>query len=188
MPNRIFVGSAEQFAKIARELSAEPTIGATLQRIVDFAAENIEGCDGAGILLVDRREIVVGAWVERSGAPSREDGVRPRRRSVPRRGSGSNRSSNLPTFGTTSRNGRTSLAKRSRPVSRAWSDSASSSTKTHSAPSTSTAPNAAPSTSRAVRSEECWLHMRRWRSEGHRSIRMTSIPSRGCATHCSPAT
>ena len=43
-------------------MSAEPTIEATLQRIVDFAAENIEGCDAAGILLVDRHEIVVGVW------------------------------------------------------------------------------------------------------------------------------
>jgi putative methionine-R-sulfoxide reductase with GAF domain len=57
-----FVGSAEQFAKIARELSAEPTVAATLKRIVDFAAETIDGCDGAGVLLVDRRQIVVGAW------------------------------------------------------------------------------------------------------------------------------
>jgi transcriptional regulator with GAF, ATPase, and Fis domain len=61
-PESEFEGSAEQFAVIARDLSAEPTIEATLQRIVDFAAEHIDGCDGAGVLLLDRRQIVVGAW------------------------------------------------------------------------------------------------------------------------------
>src|SRR5664280_1436215 len=48
--------------EIARSLSAEPTVLATLQRIVDMAADTIEGCDGAGLLLVTKRKIVVGAW------------------------------------------------------------------------------------------------------------------------------
>jgi len=50
------------FAEIARSLSAEPTVLATLQRIVDVAAQTIDGCDGAGLLLVSKRKIVVGAW------------------------------------------------------------------------------------------------------------------------------
>lgn len=49
-------------ADIARSLSAEPSVLATLQRIVDVAAETIDGCEGAGLLLVSKREIVVGAW------------------------------------------------------------------------------------------------------------------------------
>jgi transcriptional regulator with GAF, ATPase, and Fis domain len=57
-----FVGSAQQFAELARALSSEPTVQATLQRIVDSAVENVDGCDGAGVLLVHRDEIVVGAW------------------------------------------------------------------------------------------------------------------------------
>jgi transcriptional regulator with GAF, ATPase, and Fis domain len=57
-----FEGSPEQFAEMARDLSAEPTIEATLQHIVDFAVEHIDGCDGAGVLLAGRRGIVVGAW------------------------------------------------------------------------------------------------------------------------------
>jgi putative methionine-R-sulfoxide reductase with GAF domain len=54
--------SAAAIAEIARSLSAEPTVVATLQRIVDMAAETIEGCDGAGLLLVNRGKIVAGAW------------------------------------------------------------------------------------------------------------------------------
>jgi transcriptional regulator with GAF, ATPase, and Fis domain len=57
-----FVGTAGQFAEMARSLSSEPTIQATLQRIVDFAALNVDGCDGAGILLIHKREIVAGSW------------------------------------------------------------------------------------------------------------------------------
>ena len=34
----------------------------TLQRIVDMAVETIDGCDGAGLLIVDHGSIVVGAW------------------------------------------------------------------------------------------------------------------------------
>jgi transcriptional regulator with GAF, ATPase, and Fis domain len=54
--------SAATLAQIARSLSAEPTVVATLQRIVDVAAETVAGCDGAGLLLVSRRKIVAGAW------------------------------------------------------------------------------------------------------------------------------
>jgi transcriptional regulator with GAF, ATPase, and Fis domain len=50
------------FADIARAISAEPTVGRTLQRIVDLAVDRIDGCDEAGILLVTNREIVAGAW------------------------------------------------------------------------------------------------------------------------------
>ena len=57
-----FVGSAAQFADMARTLSAEATVRETLQRIVDFAAENVAGCDGAGILLIHDGRIVTGAW------------------------------------------------------------------------------------------------------------------------------
>jgi len=57
-----FTGTARQFAEVARALSAEPTALATLQHIVDFAAENIGGCDGAGILLVHNGQIVTGSW------------------------------------------------------------------------------------------------------------------------------
>ena len=43
-------------------MAAEPTVAQVLQRIVDLAVETIEGCDGAGVLLVTHREIVAGAW------------------------------------------------------------------------------------------------------------------------------
>jgi transcriptional regulator with GAF, ATPase, and Fis domain len=57
-----FRGSAEQFSEMARALFDEPTVQATLQRIVDFATQNIEGCDGAGILLIHHGGIVGGSW------------------------------------------------------------------------------------------------------------------------------
>ena len=49
-------------AEVARSLFAEPTVALTLQRIVDRAAETVDGCDGAGLILVGKREIVAGAW------------------------------------------------------------------------------------------------------------------------------
>jgi transcriptional regulator with GAF, ATPase, and Fis domain len=61
-PAEDFAGSPAQFAELARAFSSEPTVQATLQRIVDVAVATIDGCDGAGVLLVHRREIVVGAW------------------------------------------------------------------------------------------------------------------------------
>jgi transcriptional regulator with GAF, ATPase, and Fis domain len=57
-----FGGTAREFGEIARALSSEPTVQATLQRIVDVAVETIEGCDGAGVLLLHRNEIVAGSW------------------------------------------------------------------------------------------------------------------------------
>jgi len=57
-----FTGTARQFAALARSLAAEPTARATLQHIVDFAAGNIAGCDGAGILLVHNGRIESGSW------------------------------------------------------------------------------------------------------------------------------
>ena len=55
-------GDSSAIAEIARSLSGEPTVVATLQRIVDVAAETVDGCDGAGLLLVSRGKIVAGAW------------------------------------------------------------------------------------------------------------------------------
>jgi transcriptional regulator with GAF, ATPase, and Fis domain len=57
-----FAGTARQFGDIARALSSEPTVQTTLQRIVDIAVENVDGCDGAGVLLVHRNAIVAGSW------------------------------------------------------------------------------------------------------------------------------
>ena len=37
-------------------------MNSTLQRIVDLAVETIDGCEGAGLLVVDGREILAGAW------------------------------------------------------------------------------------------------------------------------------
>jgi putative methionine-R-sulfoxide reductase with GAF domain len=54
--------SATTLAEIARSLFTQPTVIATLQRIVDTAAETIDDCDGAGLLLVSKRKIVAGAW------------------------------------------------------------------------------------------------------------------------------
>ena len=54
--------SAANFAELARDVSGEPTVALTLQRIVDLAVDNIDGCDEAGILLVANREIIAGAW------------------------------------------------------------------------------------------------------------------------------
>jgi hypothetical protein len=43
---------ANSFASIARTLFSDPTVGGTLQLIVDFAVITIEGCDAAGISLL----------------------------------------------------------------------------------------------------------------------------------------
>jgi putative methionine-R-sulfoxide reductase with GAF domain len=53
---------ASGIAEIARAVSGEPTVARTLQRIVELAVENIDGCDEVGILLVTDGEIVAGAW------------------------------------------------------------------------------------------------------------------------------
>jgi len=62
LPKPMSDSASAAIAEIARSLSAEPTVLATLQRIVDMAADTIDGCDGAGLLLVTKRKIVVGAW------------------------------------------------------------------------------------------------------------------------------
>ena len=47
-----FVDLENNFSRIAMELFAANSVGATLQQIVELAAQTIEGCDGAGIFLV----------------------------------------------------------------------------------------------------------------------------------------
>jgi transcriptional regulator with GAF, ATPase, and Fis domain len=54
--------SAPRFAEIARSLAAEPDVARTLQRIVDLAVETIDGCEGAGLLIVSRGKILAGSW------------------------------------------------------------------------------------------------------------------------------
>lgn len=54
--------SAPRFAEIARSLAAEPDVARTLQRIVDLAVETIDGCEGAGLLIVSRGQILAGSW------------------------------------------------------------------------------------------------------------------------------
>jgi transcriptional regulator with GAF, ATPase, and Fis domain len=54
--------SATRFADIARSLAAEPDVARTLQRIVDLAVETIDGCEGAGLLIVSRGKILAGSW------------------------------------------------------------------------------------------------------------------------------
>ncbi len=56
------VSTATTLAKIARTMCGEPTVARTLQQIVDLAVDEIDGCDGAGILLLNNRDIVAGAW------------------------------------------------------------------------------------------------------------------------------
>jgi hypothetical protein len=48
---------ASSFASIARTLFSDPTVGGTLQQIVDFAVVTIEGCDAAGISLLAGAEV-----------------------------------------------------------------------------------------------------------------------------------
>jgi len=55
---------ATDFAEIARSLYSARTVEATLQRIVDFSIETIDGCSGAGISLVQGDEIVTPVWTE----------------------------------------------------------------------------------------------------------------------------
>ncbi len=54
--------AAATIAGMARAMAGEPTVARTLQRIVNLAVEEIDGCDAAGILLVRNRAIVAGAW------------------------------------------------------------------------------------------------------------------------------
>jgi hypothetical protein len=48
---------ASSFASIARALFSDPTVGGTLQRIVDFAVIAVDGCDAAGISLLTGTEV-----------------------------------------------------------------------------------------------------------------------------------
>src|ERR1700712_1807014 len=54
--------SATRLAEIARSLAAEPDVARTLQRIVDLAVETIDGCEGAGLLIVRGGVILAGSW------------------------------------------------------------------------------------------------------------------------------
>ena len=55
---------ANAFVGIARSLSSEPTVLATLQRIVDFAVATIEGCDLAGIFLLSGTGVATPVYSE----------------------------------------------------------------------------------------------------------------------------
>jgi hypothetical protein len=48
---------ASSFASIARTLFSDPTVGGTLQQIVDFAVVTVEGCDAAGISLLTGTDV-----------------------------------------------------------------------------------------------------------------------------------
>jgi hypothetical protein len=48
---------ASSFASISQALFSDPTVGGTLQRIVDFAVITVDGCDAAGISLLTGTEI-----------------------------------------------------------------------------------------------------------------------------------
>jgi transcriptional regulator with GAF, ATPase, and Fis domain len=54
--------SATRLAEIARSLAGEPDVARTLQRIVDLAVETIDGCEGAGLLIVRGGAILAGSW------------------------------------------------------------------------------------------------------------------------------
>jgi ANTAR domain/GAF domain len=53
---------AVAFADISRTLFSDPTVGGTLQRIVDFAVATVEGCDAAGISLLTGTEMATPVW------------------------------------------------------------------------------------------------------------------------------
>jgi hypothetical protein len=53
---------AVAFADISRTLFSDPTVGGTLQRIVDFAVATVEGCDAAGISLLAGTEVSTPVW------------------------------------------------------------------------------------------------------------------------------
>jgi hypothetical protein len=53
---------AVAFADISRTLFSDPTVGGTLQRIVDFAVATVEGCDAAGISLLTGTEVTTPVW------------------------------------------------------------------------------------------------------------------------------
>lgn len=53
---------AMEFAEISRALWSAPTIQDTLQRIVDFSVQTIDGCDGAGISFILGDTITTPVW------------------------------------------------------------------------------------------------------------------------------
>ena len=53
---------AVAFAEIARTLFCDPTVGGTLQRVVDFAVATVDGCDAAGISLATGTEVTTPVW------------------------------------------------------------------------------------------------------------------------------
>jgi len=55
---------AATLAEIARSLFAAHTVEETLQRIVAFSVQTIDGCSGAGISFVQGDEIVTPVWTE----------------------------------------------------------------------------------------------------------------------------
>jgi transcriptional regulator with GAF, ATPase, and Fis domain len=50
-------GFAQQMASMARDLLAQETVDATLERITASATELVEGCDAAGILVLHGRKV-----------------------------------------------------------------------------------------------------------------------------------
>jgi len=171
-----FGGSAGEFAEMARRLSARSTVQETLQRIVDFATANVEGCDGAGVLLVHKNEIVTGAWsnelVRQIETMEYELGEGPCvdaiwQRPVFESADLRENAHQWPTF-----------------VPRALEAGiepmlgfSCSSPKTPSARSTSTATEPARSTKPAARSAPCWPRTRHWRWRVPKSTNKTSTRS-----------
>jgi len=74
MPNgRDGIELAATFADVARTLSAEADEQTTLQRIVDLAIETIDGCDHAGVMLLEERSISTPALSDE--VPARVDAL-----------------------------------------------------------------------------------------------------------------
>lgn len=48
---------AERMAQMARDLLAQTSVDATLERITESAVENVEGCDAAGILIFQGKRV-----------------------------------------------------------------------------------------------------------------------------------
>lgn len=55
---------ASSFAEIARELYSAHTVKQTLDRIVTFSVDMIDGCSGAGISFIEDGDIVTPVWTE----------------------------------------------------------------------------------------------------------------------------
>ncbi|MFF3883601.1 GAF and ANTAR domain-containing protein [Streptomyces sp. NPDC001914] len=50
-------GFARQMATMARDLLAQPSVDATLERITESATELVDGCDAAGVLILRGRRV-----------------------------------------------------------------------------------------------------------------------------------